>query len=151
MNFSDISKKILKTLYPLVPFLPLRRLILSGCGYKIGKDVYIPSSFKVSDLKSRRNNLYIGDRVSVGPDVLVVTDSSPNNSRLTKLFPIVSKDVRIDEDAWIGARVTILPGVSIGRCAVIGAGAVVSKDIPAYTVAAGCPAKAIKKIDVNEL
>lgn len=146
-----LVKKLLKALFPLVPFMPLRRIILINCGYKIGRDVYIPASFRVSDLKSRRNNLFIGNRVSIGPDVLVITDSSPNNSKLIKLFPLVSKDVRIEEDVWIGARVTILPGVTIGKGSVIGTGAIVLNNISEYSIAVGNPAKEIKKIDPNEL
>jgi len=151
MNLLSIFKKILKVLYPLVPIISLRRSMLTMCGYKIGKEVYIPASFKVSDLKIRRNNLIIGNRVSIGPNVLVVTDSSPNNSKLLKIFPMESKDVVIDDDAWIGASVTILPGVTIGRCSVVGSGSVVTKSIPEYSIAVGSPAKVIKKIDPNEL
>lgn len=151
MNLSYLFKKLLKALYPLAPVMFIRKYILMICGYKIGKKVYIPSSFRVSDLKSRRKNLVIGDRVSIGPDVLVITDSSPNNSRLFKLFPLVSKDVVIEDDAWIGARVTLLPGVTIGKCSIIGSGSLVTKSIPEYSIAVGSPARVIKKINPNEL
>ena len=144
-------KKILKGFYPFIPVLSLRIKILGYCGYKIGEKAYIPASFKVSDLKTRRNNLIIGDRVSIGPNVLVITDSSPNNSKLIKLFPMKSDFVHIDDDAWIGAGVIIMPGVSIGKCSVIGSGAIVNKSIPEYSIAAGNPAKVIKKINPNEL
>ena len=144
-------KKLLKTIYPIIPFMPLRRIILQSCGYRIGRQAYIPASFKVSDLRSRRNNLVIGDRVSIGPEVLVITDSSPNNSRLLKAFPLVSKNVTIENDAWIGARVTILPGVTIGRGSIIGTGSVVLKNVPEFTIVAGVPAKEIKKISPDEL
>jgi len=148
---NSLIKKILKGFYPFIPVLSLRIKILGYCGYKIGKDAYIPASFKVSDLKTRRNNLIIGDRVSIGPNVLVITDSSPNNSKLIKLFPMRSDIVRIDDDVWIGAGVIILPGVSIGKCSVIGSGAIVNKSIPEYSIATGNPAKVIKKINPNEL
>ena len=55
------------------------------------------------------------------------------------------KPVVIGDDVWIGARVCILPGVTIGQGAVIGACAVVSKDVPAYSVAVGNPARVVKK------
>ncbi|NRO35123.1 Maltose O-acetyltransferase [Lactobacillus helveticus] len=53
----------------------------------------------------------------------------------------------IKKNAWIGAKATILPGVTVGENAVVAAGAVVTKDVPANTVVAGMPAKVIKKID----
>lgn len=146
-----LFKKILKGVYPSIPILSLRIKILVYCGYQIGKGVYIPASFKVSDLKTRRNNLIIGDRVSIGPNVLVITDSSPNNSKLVKLFPMKNDVVCIDDDTWIGAGVIILPGVTIGKCSVIGSGAVVNKNIPEYSIAVGNPAKVIKKINPDEL
>ena len=151
MRIKAIFKKILKAIYPLVPLIGMRRKVLLLCGYKIGKGVYIPASFKVSDLKTRRNNVVIGDRVSLGPNVLVITDSSPNYSKLIKLFPMESKNVVIEDDVWIGANVTILPGVTVGKCSVIGSGSVVTKNISEYSIAAGVPAKVIKNINPNEL
>lgn len=53
----------------------------------------------------------------------------------------------IKKNAWIGAKATILPGVTVGENAVVAAGAVVTKDVPANTVVAGMPDKVIKKID----
>lgn len=55
-----------------------------------------------------------------------------------------NQKVTIGDDAWIGTRVIILPGVSVGKGAIIGAGAVVTKDVPEYAVVAGVPAKVIK-------
>lgn len=58
--------------------------------------------------------------------------------------------IRIEDDCWIGANVTILPGVTIGKGCTIGAGSVVSKSIPPYSVAVGVPAKVIKKLPTVE-
>jgi maltose O-acetyltransferase len=55
--------------------------------------------------------------------------------------------VRIGDDVWIGGHATILPGVTIGDGAVVAAGAVVTKDVPPYTVVAGVPARVVKKIE----
>lgn len=146
-----IIKKILKALYPIVPISSLRVILLRTCGYTVGKKVYLPSSLKISDLKNRTGNVKIGDRVSFGPNVTIITDSSPNNSKLIKIFPLVSKEVTISDDVWIGANVIILPGVNIGKCAVIGAGSVVLKDIPEYSIAYGNPAIIKKHINKDEL
>ena len=146
-----ITKKLIKVIIPLIPFLNIRIILLRFIGYKIGKDVYIPCDLKISDLKNRRNNIFIGDRVSIGPSVLLITDSSPNNSRLIKLYPLVSGDIVLEDDVWLGASVIILPNVRIGKCSVIGTGSVVTKDIPAYSVAIGTPAKVKKKINKDEL
>nr|WP_214041532.1 hypothetical protein [Methanoculleus sp.] len=58
--------------------------------------------------------------------------------------------VCIHHDAWVGAGVIILPGVTVGEHSIVGAGAVVTKDIPPYTVVAGVPAKVIKKLQPGE-
>lgn len=59
---------------------------------------------------------------------------------------LVLKSVRIKQGAWLGANVTVLPGVTIGENAIVGAGAVVTKDVPAKTVVAGVPAKILRTI-----
>ena len=69
-------------------------------------------------------------------------DIAPNLRPLTSKGPII-----IEDNVWIGEMVCILSGVSIGKGAIIAAGSVVTKDIPAYTIAAGIPAKVIKKFD----
>lgn len=58
--------------------------------------------------------------------------------------------IRIEDDCWIGGNVVILPGVTIGRGCTVGAGAVVTKSIPAYSIALGAPAKVVKKIQSVE-
>ena len=62
---------------------------------------------------------------------------------------IISKDVVIEENVWLGNRVIILPGVTIGEGAIIQAGSVVVKDIPKYAIAGGHPAKVFKYRDIN--
>ena len=59
---------------------------------------------------------------------------------------MIPKPVRICDKVWLGARVTICPGVTIGEGAIVGAGAVVTKDVPPRTVVAGAPAKIIKEL-----
>ena len=82
----------------------------------------------------------------MGPDVLVFTsnhESGRTDIPMRLQGNGATKQVTICSDVWIGARVIILPGVSIGEGAVIGAGAVVTKDVPGYAVVGGVPAKIV--------
>jgi len=65
---------------------------------------------------------------------------------LVKLFSLKEKEVIIEDDAWLGASVIVLKGVTIGKGAIVGAGSVVTKDIPDHTIAVGNPARVIRKI-----
>ena len=92
----------------------------------------------------------IGNNVRMGKHILI-TDNAHGASNFSMLDtapnyrPLVSKGpVVIDDNVWIGANSCILPGVHIGRSAIIGAGSVVTKDIPPYAIAGGNPAKVIR-------
>ena len=87
-----------------------------------------------------RGGLAIGDNVSVSAGVWVLTDEHDIND---PLFPEILAPVRIDDYAFIGSKAMILPGVTVGRGAVIGAGAVVTKDVPPFHIVAGVPARTI--------
>lgn len=94
------------------------------------------------------NGVTLGSHVMMGPDVLIFTQNHQTADteipmREQGMAPL--KPVVIGDDVWIGARVCILPGVTIGQGAVIGACAVVSKDVPAYSVVVGNPARVVKK------
>lgn len=97
------------------------------------------------------NRVIIGDGVLTGKWV-TITDNSHGDTDIETLQvcparrPISSKGpVIIGDNVWIGDKVTILPGVTIGEGAVVAANAVVTKDVPAYSVAAGNPAKIVKQ------
>lgn len=92
-----------------------------------------------------RGGITIGDDVFIGPKVNLITinhDPDPDNRSATFGRPIV-----IEDKVWIGINATILPGVRIGYGAIVGAGSVVTKDVPAMTVVAGNPAKIVKTIE----
>jgi acetyltransferase-like isoleucine patch superfamily enzyme len=91
--------------------------------------------------------LTIGARVGIGPGVRIITSSHQEAGRDTPILfsPIEFAEVVIEDDADIGVSAVILPGVRIGRGAQIGAGAVVTRDIPPYAVAIGSPAKVIRE------
>lgn len=87
----------------------------------------------------------IGDNVRVAPYTLIL-DSDFHNIN-DHFADGVSKQIIIENDVWLASRCTILKGVRVGRGAVVATGAVVTKDVPPYTVVAGVPAKVIKKLD----
>ena len=91
--------------------------------------------------------LAIGARVGIGPGVKILTSQHTEVGREIPIFnaPVEFKAVCIEDDADIGVGAIILPGVTIGRGAQIGAGSVVTRDIPAYAVAAGTPARVLRE------
>ncbi len=92
--------------------------------------------------------LFIGEQVSIGAGVWLVTGSHDMNH---PQFPDIYKPIVIEHHAWIGMRATILSGVTIGEGAVVMAGAVVTRDVPPYTVVGGVPAKVIRERELRHL
>ena len=91
-------------------------------------------------------HIYVGDHVMFGPNVTIVTATHPVNPVLRTREYQFNRDVYIGENAWIGSGVTILPGVHIGVNSVIGAGSIVTRDIPDNVVAVGNPCKVLRAI-----
>jgi maltose O-acetyltransferase len=99
-------------------------------------------------------NLKIGNDVMMGPDVFIIGenhDFDDINISMRLQGYKESKPICIEDDVWIGARVIILPGVRIEKGAIIGAGSVVTKDIPPYAICAGNPARVIRYRNINPL
>lgn len=89
----------------------------------------------------------IGCDVMMGPDVIVMTENHVTTDVTRPMRgqgALPPKPVIIEDDVWIGSRVIILPGVTIHRGAIVGAGAVVTKEVPAYAVVGGNPARVLK-------
>ena len=111
-----------------------------GKNTKIGKRVFINAGCQFQD----QGGIEIGDDVLIGPQTIIATlNHDPDPEKRGGMF---AKSVKIGNKAWLGARVTICPGVTIGEGAIVAAGAVVTKDVPPRTVVAGVPAKVIKTI-----
>jgi acetyltransferase-like isoleucine patch superfamily enzyme len=93
----------------------------------------------------------IGARTLVGPNCSFYSGTHPLDPyvRNGTNGPEAGKPVIIGEDCWLGGNVVVVPGVTIGRGSTIGAGSVVTKDIPEFSVAVGNPAKVIRKLDVT--
>jgi acetyltransferase-like isoleucine patch superfamily enzyme len=111
-----------------------------GRNTKIGKGVFINFDCTFLDL----GGITIEDHVMLAPKVSLLSEGHPMavNDRQT----LTAGRIHIKRNAWIGANATILQGVTIGENAVVAAGAVVSKDVPANTVVGGIPAKHIKSL-----
>jgi acetyltransferase-like isoleucine patch superfamily enzyme len=111
-----------------------------GQSISLGKNVFINHACSFLDI----GGIIVEDNVQIGPRVNITSENHPlDPADRTTLVP---KPVIIHQNAWIGAGATILPGVTIGENAIVAAGAVVSRDIPANTVVAGIPAKVVKQI-----
>ena len=93
-----------------------------------------------------RGALIIGNNVSIAPEAYIL--SMTHDSQSPDFTPEI-RTTRIDDYAWLGARVLVLPGVHLGIGCVIGAGSVVTDDVPAYTIAAGSPARKIGERNPN--
>jgi acetyltransferase-like isoleucine patch superfamily enzyme len=106
----------------------------------IGKNVFINHACSFLDM----GGITIEDNVLIGPRVNLVTENHPLHP--DQRSALLTKPIRIKQNAWIGAGATVLPGVTIGKNAVVAAGAVVSKDVPDNTIVGGVPAKFIKSI-----
>ena len=106
---------------------------------KIGSNVFINSNC----LFMARGGITIEDDVMFAANVQLLSNNHDEYDRQV----LTCKPIIIKKGAWIGAGVTILPGVTIGKYAIVGAGAVVTKDVGDYEVAVGIPAKVVKTLD----
>jgi acetyltransferase-like isoleucine patch superfamily enzyme len=144
-----LKKKLLKLIAKQLPGNGLRKRLLRMCGYVIGKDVYIGEDFIIiDDLGDGQFNLSIGDRVAISPRVTFVLHTQPNESRIAPYVNSHKGSITIDADAWIGTGAVILPGLTIGEGAVVGANSVVTKNVAPYTIVGGAPAHKIKEVIV---
>lgn len=115
-----------------------------GKNITIGKDVFINSGCHFQD----QGGIEIGDGALIGHNVVLATinhDLNPKENRKNHYAPI-----KIGAHVWIGSNAAVLPGVTIGDYAVVAAGAVVTRDVPAMTVAGGVPARVLKTIQEEE-
>jgi acetyltransferase-like isoleucine patch superfamily enzyme len=110
----------------------------------IGTGTYI-NRYTILDAHEQ---LHIGRHVMIGPYCYITdADHGTDASVSLQAQAMRRRPVVIEDDAWLGAHVTVLPGVRIGKGAVVGAGAVVTHDVPAMVVAAGVPARVVRRRD----
>ena len=157
--YSGMRKFVLGPLTnSILPSLPwcVRRFAMRKLGMKIGKGTYVDSRCYIMNLNKlsigkdshinrmvtldARGGLTIGDSVSVSHGVMIMTGSHDVQSRH---FPVKFYPIEIGDFVWIGCGAMVLQNVKIGKGAVVSAGAVVTKDVPPYTIVGGVPAKVI--------
>jgi acetyltransferase-like isoleucine patch superfamily enzyme len=122
--------------------------ILSGVGHiydrlHVGEQCY----FNVDCFFDLSAPITIGDYVRLGHQVMLMTNTHKMGDAICRAGDLESFPVTIGRGAWLGARSTILPGVTVGEGAIVAAGAVVTKDVPANCIVGGVPAKIIKRLE----
>ena len=140
-----------RTIFPRV-----RRMLLRRSGIRVGQGACLGLGITIIGRSRIPPAVDIGERVAISPHVTFVTSSYPEESVLTR-HPEVqgmiqrNAPIRVEPDAWIGTGAILLPGVTIGQCAVVAAGAVVTHDVPPYTVVGGVPARTIRQLRSEEV
>ncbi|KQX07703.1 MULTISPECIES: sugar O-acetyltransferase [unclassified Leifsonia] len=111
-----------------------------GKNIRLGKRVFINSGCKFQD----QGGIVIGDDCLIGHNAVLATlNHDLDVSRRADMHP---GRIVIESNVWLGANVTVVPGVTIGKNSVIGAGSVVTKDVPANSVAVGSPARVVRSL-----
>ncbi|MBA7844053.1 galactoside O-acetyltransferase [Klebsiella sp. RHBSTW-00484] len=117
-----------------------------GTNIHIGDNFYANFNFTIVD----DYTVTIGDNVLIAPNVTISVTGHPVHHELRKAGEMFSFPVTIGNNVWIGSNVVINPGITIGDNSVIGAGSVVTKDIPPDVVAVGVPCKVIRSINERD-
>lgn len=111
-----------------------------------GKGVYANFNLTLVD----DTHIYVGDYTMLGPNVVLATAGHPILPELRPLAYQYNLPIHVGENCWLGAGVIVLPGVTIGKNSVIGAGSVVTKDIPENVVAVGNPCRVLREINERD-
>lgn len=147
---TGLPRKVLRWIAGHHPDNRTRLLFYEMTGVPIGAGTVINPNVLLYD--EYRALVSFGERVSVASGVALIAASGPNNSRLAEL-PYVRANlvqtaaITVEADAWLGAHAVVLPGVTIGACAIVGAGAVVAEDVSGHTIVAGVPARVVRSLD----
>ncbi len=113
----------------------------------LGSHVYVNYNLTLVD----DTHIYIGDHVMIAPNVVIATGTHPIHPELRRKEAQFNLPVHIQDNVWLGAGCLVMPGVTIGENSVIGAGSVVTKDIPENVVAVGNPCRVLRDISEKDL
>lgn len=117
-----------------------------GCNTYMGHHVYANYNLVIVD----DCEVYIGNHVMFAPNVTITATGHPLAPEMRRKGAQFSIPVRIGDDVWIGSNVSVMPGVTIGNNVVIGAGSVVTHDIPDNVLAFGAPCKVVREITAQD-
>ncbi len=143
---AELLKKMLGKMGEECYIEPPFRANWAGKHLHLGNNVYVNFNLTIVD----DADIFIGDRVMIGPNVTIATANHPISPELRTRSLQYNRSVTVGNNVWIGAGAIIVPGITIGDNSVIGSGSVVTKDIPANVVAAGNPCKVIREIGERE-
>lgn len=127
------------------PFVGVNAFLHELRGVVTGREVKIAHDVLIDPVEP--GSVVLEDCVTISPRVTIFAHTNPTSPLYEYMGPRTVNPVRIKEGAWIGTGAIILPGVTVGRYCVIGAGAVVTKDIPDFTLAVGVPAEPVKTLE----
>lgn len=127
----------------ILPFNEMRIKLHRKRGVKIGENVFIGPEVFIDE--TYPHYITLEDEVTIAPRAIIVAHSKPNVYHKDILEAFVAP-LKIGKGTFIGMNAIILPGVNVGEGSIIGAGAVVTRDVPPHSFVAGVPAKVIKKL-----
>lgn len=123
-----------------------KNVIILGKNFEIGEYCTISSFVHIWAGKA---GVKIGNRVMIASNVSITSLTHDYTKDNIRFAPIIDKSIIIEDDVWIGANSVILPGITLGKGSVIGAGSVVTKNVSAFSIVVGVPAKEINKRPVQ--
>ena len=135
--FSELTGQAVDASFTLIPPFYTE----GGDRIRVGHKVFINQCCTIYDL----GGVAIGDRVMIGPNVNIITVGHPM-APAHRRAGLEAKPIVIERDVWVATAATILGGVTVGENAVVGAGAVVTKDVPANSFVAGVPARVVRML-----
>jgi maltose O-acetyltransferase len=162
-----LGANLVSGILPQNAFNRVRTTLLRGLGLRIGVDSHFAGVVRITGSGPLRDLLSIGPgshitgplhvdlsapvrigaRVYMGYEVMLLTVDHEIGDSSQRCARRVSRGITIDDGAWIGSRVVILPGVCVGKGAVVAAGAVVTRDVPPQAMVAGVPARFVRDLD----
>ena len=142
---AERRRLLMELLGGIGPDAVIRPPLQMDYGYRttIGARTFINVNAVILDVAEVR----IGDDCQIGPNVQLLTPTHPLDPEERRNRWEAAEPISIEDNVWLGGGVIVLPGVTIGRDAVVGAGAVVTKDVPPRTLVVGNPARVIRTLD----